>query len=283
MVKRILLYLRMIKFSHSVFALPFAFTAAIFAANGIPALRRIAWIVVAMVSARSAAMGMNRVVDRRIDAENPRTMNREIPSGVIRVRDAVIFIVLSFSVFVFSAYMLNGLCLMLSPVAVAMLIFYSFTKRFTFLSHVILGVAISGAPLGAWIAVRGSLDLEIIPMVVAVIFWLAGFDILYALQDEEFDRSYGLHSVPQRFGIKISLAVSRIFHAITLLLFIATGLVFHSGFVYFAGMALAGGLLIFEHSLVKEDDLSKLDMAFFNMNGYISVTVFVAALLDVFI
>ncbi|HBR21542.1 MAG TPA: 4-hydroxybenzoate octaprenyltransferase [Nitrospiraceae bacterium] len=278
--EKIALYLKMIKFSHSIFALPFAFTAALMAASGIPSLKQIFWIVVAMVSARSGAMGLNRIIDIKIDAANPRTANRELPSGKIKTSNAVLFALISFAVLIFAAYMLNPLCLKLSPIAVAVLFIYSYTKRFTWLSHIVLGIAISAAPLGAWIAVRGTFNAEILPVAFAVIFWLAGFDVLYALQDIEFDRSLGLYSIPARFGIKDSLLFSRIFHVIAWGLLALTGLFFNLGIFYWIGITAAGGLFIYEHSLVKHDDLSKLDMAFFNMNGYISMTVFVFTLLD---
>ncbi len=274
-LNRAVLYLRMIKISHSVFALPFAFTGAILAASGIPTLHQIFWILLAMVGARSGAMGLNRIIDRDIDKLNPRTKDREIPSGKIRVFDAILFTCISFAIMVFSAYQLNPLCLKLSPLAIVILFLYSYTKRFTWLSHFFLGLAISGAPIGAWIAVRGTIDLEIIPLSIGVIFWLAGFDVLYALQDVDFDKKHGLHSIPQRFGIEKALTLSRIFHSITILMLIATGLIFHLGFVYWIGILLVTGLLIYEHILVKPNDLSKLDMAFFNMNGYISLTVFI--------
>lgn len=280
MFEKIALYLKMIKFSHSIFALPFAFTAALMAASGIPSVKQILWIVIAMVSARSGAMGLNRIIDRKIDAKNPRTANREIPSGKINVGSAVFFTVISLTFFVFSAYMLNPLCLKLSPLAIAVLFLYSYTKRFTWLSHIVLGIAISAAPVGAWIAVRGTFNAEILPIAFAVVFWLAGFDVLYALQDIEFDRSHGLHSIPERFGIKDALLFSRVFHLITWGLLAFTGIIFNLGIFYWLGMAAAGGLFIYEHSLVKANDLSRLDMAFFNMNGYISITVFVFTLLD---
>ncbi|HSB51261.1 MAG TPA: UbiA-like polyprenyltransferase, partial [Dissulfurispiraceae bacterium] len=206
------LYLRMIKIAHSVFALPFAFTGALLAASGIPTVRQIFWITVAMVGARSGAMGMNRIVDRRIDAENPRTRNREIPSGKIGAGEALLFAAISFAALILAAYNLNPLCLKLSPLAIFVLITYSYTKRFTWLSHFVLGLSLSAAPLGAWIAVRGSFDPSILALSGAVIFWLAGFDILYALQDLDFDRSRGLYSIPQRFGVRRSLALSRLFH-----------------------------------------------------------------------
>ena len=275
------LYLRMIKFSHSVFALPFAFTGAILAASGIPPAARLLWIAVAMVGARSGAMGLNRIVDRRIDAANPRTAGREIPSGKIGAGEAAAFTLVSFAALLFAAYMLNPLCLKLAPLAIVVLAFYSYTKRFTWLAHFVLGLSISAAPLGAWIAVRGSLDAEILPLAVAVIFWLAGFDVLYALQDIEFDRSYGLHSIPRRFGVGKSLVLARVFHFVTWSLLVWNGVLFHLGLIYWGGIIVVGGLLVYEHSLVKKDDLSRLNMAFFNMNGYISTAVFVFTLMSV--
>lgn len=272
------LYLRMIKFSHSVFALPFAFTGALLAANGLPALNTVFWITVAMVGARSGAMGLNRIIDRQIDANNPRTKNREIPAGKINVRDAGIFTLISFAAMLYAAGSLNPLCLMLSPVAIAVLFLYSYTKRFTWLSHFVLGISISAAPLGAWIAVRGSFDFEILPLALAVVFWLAGFDVLYALQDIEYDKGHGLHSIPQRFGVDKSLFLARLFHGITLILLVLTGVIFNLNFSYWLGILVVIGLVVYEHSLVKPDDLSKLDMAFFNMNGYISIAVLVFTL-----
>ncbi|MDI6744520.1 MAG: UbiA-like polyprenyltransferase [Thermodesulfovibrionales bacterium] len=280
MFKKIALYLKMIKFSHSIFALPFAFTAALMAASGIPSAKQIFWIIVAMVGARSGAMGLNRIIDIKIDAANPRTANRELPSGRIKTSNAVLFALISFAVLIFAAYMLNPLCLKLSPIAIAVLFVYSYTKRFTWLSHIVLGIAISAAPVGAWIAVKGAFNAEILPVAFAVVFWLAGFDVLYALQDVEFDRSLGLYSIPARFGVKDALLFSRVFHLITWGMLAVTGLIFGLGIFYWFGMAAAGGLFIYEHSLVKANDLSRLDMAFFNMNGYISMTVFVFTLLD---
>ncbi len=274
-LNRAVLYLRMIKISHSVFALPFAFTGAVLAASGIPTFHQIFWIVLAMVGARSGAMGLNRIIDRDIDKANPRTKQREIPSGKIRVIDAAIFTIISFSIMIFSAYQLNTMCLLLSPVAIGILFFYSYTKRFTWMSHFFLGLAISGAPLGSWIAVRGTFDMDILPLCLGVVFWLAGFDVLYALQDIDFDKRQGLYSIPQRYGIKRSLSLARIFHLVTISMLVMTGLIFQLGLAYWAGIILVAGLLIYEHSLIKPDDLSRLDMAFFNMNGYISLTVFV--------
>src|SRR5512135_992657 len=266
--QKMTLYLRMIKFSHSIFALPFAFTSALIAASGIPAPWQIFWIVVAMVGARSGAMGLNRIIDRRIDAANPRTAGRELPKGAIGLPETVLFVVCSFGFMILAAYMLNPLCLKLSPVAIGVLFVYSFTKRFTWASHFVLGLAISAAPLGAWIAVKGAFDAAIIPLAAAVIFWLAGFDVLYALQDVDFDRSYGLYSIPRRFGVKKSLYLSRTLHAASFFSLVANGLIFGLGAFYWAGMLVTAGLFFYEHSLIKGNDLSKLDMAFFNMNGY---------------
>jgi 4-hydroxybenzoate polyprenyltransferase len=282
-IERTLIYLRMIKFSHSIFALPFAFTSAVLAASGIPTLEEILWITLAMVGGRSAAMGLNRIIDRRIDAMNPRTASRELPTGIVKVSEAFMFVLASLVLFVYSAYQLNPLCLKLSPVAIFFFIFYPYTKRFTWLSHIVLGIAISGAPIGAWIAIKGEFNFEILPLALAVVFWLAGFDILYALQDYEFDRKAGLQSIPRRFGIRKSLWLSRGFHFLTWLLLILTGRVFALGILYYIGMAITAVLLLYEHSLVKEDDLSKLDIAFFNMNGYISITVFIFTFLDLII
>jgi 4-hydroxybenzoate polyprenyltransferase len=275
-----IIYLRMIKFSHSIFALPFAFTGAVLAASGLPTFYQIFWIAIAMISARSAAMGLNRIIDRKIDALNPRTSKREIPSGKVKVREAKIFVILSLFVFIFSAFRLNPLCLKLSPVAIIFLFLYSYTKRVTWLSHLFLGITISAAPLGAWIAIKGSFDIEIVPLALSVIFWLAGFDILYALQDIEFDKSYGLHSIPKRFGTHKSLIISRFFHFLTWLLLILTGIVFQLNFMYWVGLLIVSILFIYEHGLVKPDDLRRLNMAFFNMNGYISLTIFIFTFLS---
>lgn len=280
MTQRVSDYFRMIKFSHSIFALPFAFTAAVIAADGIPAARQILWITVAMVAARSGAMGMNRVIDREIDRLNPRTANREIPRGAVTVAEALFFVIISFAALVFAAAMLNPLCLKLSPVAIGVVCFYSYTKRFTWLSHFFLGLSIAAAPVGAWIAIRGSFDVSALFLGLAVIFWLAGFDVLYALQDIGFDAAHGLYSIPKRFGVGTSLILARIFHAIAFMLLLANGHFFALGAWYWFGMAIVAGLFCYEHALLKPHDLSKLNMAFFNMNGYISLTVFLFTLLE---
>ncbi len=278
MLNKFRLYLSMIKFSHSVFALPFALTSALLAAQGLPSVQQSLLIVIAMVSARSAAMGLNRIIDRDIDACNPRTKNREIPRGAIKTTEAFIFVVLSFAVLLGAAYMLNDLCFLLSPVAIGFLILYSYTKRFTWLCHLVLGICISAAPIGAWIALRGTLNMEIIPLALAVVFWLAGFDVLYALQDIDFDKKKGLKSIPARFGIRRAITLSRLMHTATFWLLVYTGILFNLDLPYWIGMAVVGLLLVYEHSLVKSEDLSKLDFAFFNMNGYISIVVFISTM-----
>jgi len=280
MFRQAAMYLRMIKFSHSIFALPFAFTSALMAAEGLPGAWQIFWITLAMVSARSGAMGLNRVIDRRIDALNPRTREREVPSGKISVRAAMVFSVASLAIMVLSAWMLNPLCFRLSPVAIAALAVYSYSKRFTWGAHFVLGIAISAAPLGAWMAVRGTFDLPVLTLAAAVVLWLAGFDILYALQDTNFDRKEGLKSIPARFGIKTSIRLARVLHAASWVCLMLAGAVFSMGPAYWAGMALVAGLFVYEHSLVRHDDLSRLNMAFFNMNGYISMSVFVFTMMD---
>ncbi len=279
-IKKITDYLRLIKFSHSVFALPFAFTGALLAAKGIPESRQILWITVAMIGARSGAMGMNRVIDKKIDALNPRTKNRELPMGVIKTWEALIFTIFAFAVFLIAAYQLNPLCFKLSPLVILVLLVYPYTKRFTWLSHIVLGFALSLAPFGAWIAVKGTVDFEILPVSFAVLFWVAGFDLFYALQDIEFDRTYSLFSIPSMFGIKTSLRLARLFHLITIALLLSLIPLFNLKGLYFSGVLIAAALLVYEHSLVKPTDLSRIDMAFFNMNGYISITVFIFTLLN---
>jgi len=281
MINKIKIILEMIKFEHTIFALPFAFTGALLALDGLPSLQQVIWIIAAMVGARSAAMGFNRWADRDIDSENPRTKTRALPLGLVTPAQVLAFIIVSSGLLVLAAYMLNPLSFTLAPVALAIVFFYSYTKRFTFLSHAFLGLAISGAPMGAWIAVTGRFEFPALVLGAAVLFWLVGFDILYALQDLEFDRKAGLHSVPQRFGVRTSLLISRTAHLVTMLCLFWIDVLLPVGFLYLLGVLVATGLIIYEHSLVKESDLSKLNIAFFNMNGYISVTIFIFTLLDV--
>lgn len=282
MLNKIKIILEMIKFEHTIFALPFAFTGALLAAGGLPAWEQVLWITVAMVGARSAAMGFNRWADRKFDAENPRTKERALPKGLVTPFQVAVFTAVSSAVLMYAAYRLNMLSFLLSPVALAVVFFYSYTKRFTFLSHAFLGLAICLAPIGAWIAVSGRLEPPALVLGGAVLFWLLGFDVLYALQDMDFDRKRGLHSIPQRFGVRRSLWISRISHLVTMASLFWLFPLLNLGWYYLAGVFIALCLIIYEHTLVKENDLSKLNMAFFNMNGYISVTVFVFTLIDVF-
>jgi 4-hydroxybenzoate polyprenyltransferase len=273
--EKIATFFRMIKFSHSIFALPFALTSAFIASRGIPSFEKFLWIILAMVSARTSAMALNRIIDRDIDKLNPRTATREIPSGKVSLRDALILVFISIVLFVFSAWMLNPLCFKLSFVALAFIFLYSYTKRFTWASHFFLGFTISAAPVGAWLAITGEFNSRILLLGLSVMFWIAGFDILYAIQDIEFDRSYGLYSIPARFGINKSLWFARLCHIITWLLLLLSGIVFHLNYFYYLGVAIAGLILFYEHQLVRPNDLSKLNMAFFNMNGYLSVEIFI--------
>src|SRR5215475_8230643 len=266
--------LEMIKWEHSIFALPFALCGAMLAAGGIPSLHQVLWIIVAMVAARSAAMAFNRWADAAIDAANPRTSTRALPTGHLSPTFVVTFVLVSSAVFVLAASQLNRLALLLSPVALAVLLLYSYTKRFTRWSHLVLGFALGIAPAAAWIAIRGSLDPKILLLTAAVTFWVAGFDVLYACQDFEFDRQAGLYSVPRFCGIGKSLWIARAFHVVMLLLLVALVLSFGLGKLALVGVAAVFLLLTYEHSLVSEDDLSKLNAAFFTMNGVIAVVFF---------
>jgi 4-hydroxybenzoate polyprenyltransferase len=266
--------LEMIKWEHSVFALPFALCGAMLAAGGMPTAHQLIWILVAMVAARSAAMAFNRLVDASIDAANPRTRMRALPAGQLTPAFVGIFVVLSSAIFVFAAAQLNRLALWLSPVALAVLLLYSYTKRFTRWSHLVLGFALGIAPAAAWIAVRGSLDPRILLLTGAVTFWVAGFDVLYACQDFDFDRWTGLHSIPRHLGIRRALWVARGFHVIMLVLLVALLWSFGLGKIAVGGVAVVSALLLYEHSLVSADDLSKMNAAFFTMNGVVSVLFF---------
>jgi len=270
----------MIKWEHSVFALPFALCGAMLAAGGVPSLRQLLWIVVAMVAARSAAMSFNRLADASIDALNPRTQARALPAGILTHGFVRTFVLFSAGVFLLAAWELNRLAFLLSPLALAVLLVYSYTKRFTRWSHVVLGFALGIAPAAAWIAVRGSLDARILLLTAAVTFWVAGFDVLYACQDVEFDRSAGLHSIPRYFGVAKSLWIARLFHALMMTLLLLLVWAFALGAIAITGVGVVLLLIAYEHSLVSKDDLSKLNAAFFTMNGVIAVVFFVFVALD---
>ena len=270
----------MIKFEHTIFALPFAFTGALLAARGSRGSARssgssLPW------SARDL-LPWDSTVGRTgtFDAANPRTRIRALPQGLVTPSQVMVFTAVSSAVLLFAAYKLNPLSFFLSPLALAVVFFYSYTKRFTFLSHAFLGLAISLAPIGAWIAVTGRIEGAALVLGAAVLFWLLGFDVLYALQDREFDVNAGLHSIPQQFGVRRSLWISRAAHAVTMAALFWLGLLCSLGIFYYMGVVIALCLIVYEHTLVKENDLSRLDMAFFNMNGYISVTIFIFTLLE---
>ncbi len=278
-LRRLRLTLEMIKFEHSVFALPFALTGALLAlrADGFrtPGLgAKLAWIVVAMVSARSAAMAFNRILDAEIDARNPRTRGRHIPAGLLSKTFAWLFVAAASFLFLLAAAALNRLCFLLAPAALGLVFFYSFTKRFTMLSHLVLGFALGVAPAAAWIAVRGSLDARILWLTAAVTFWTAGFDIIYSCQDYEFDSGAGLFSLPRTLGIGGALLVARVLHAAMIGCLVALVAVFGLGPLSLGGVAAIALLLIFEHRLVRADDLTRVDAAFFTVNGCVSVLSF---------
>jgi 4-hydroxybenzoate polyprenyltransferase len=271
---RVAVVLEMIKFEHSVFALPFALVGAILAAraaNSLPAWRQILWIVVAMVGARSAAMTMNRIADRRYDGQNPRTANRALPKGELSVAFAWTFTVIASAVLVVAAWQLNPLALKLSPVALAVLFLYSYTKRFTLLSHFVLGFCLGMSPAAAWIAIRGSLDWRMLILCAAVTLWVGGFDVLYACQDVEFDKSSGLYSIPKKFGIAHALLIARGMHVVMIALLAWLALSFQLPWPAWMGISLVAALLAYEHSLVRPNDLTKMNAAFFAVNGYISL------------
>ena len=285
---RLRLTLDMIKFEHSVFALPFALTGALlaFRQNGFDShaiWRQLLWIVVAMVAARSAAMAFNRVIDADIDARNPRTKMRHLPAGLLSRSFTWGFVVAASLLLFFAAFELNVLCLELAPAALAIILFYSYTKRFTSFSHLVLGFCLGIAPAAAWIAVRGSLDPRILLLTAAVTFWTAGFDIIYSCQDCEFDRQEGLWSVPRAMGIAAALRLARLLHGLMIVCLLALVYTLHVGVLALAGVAAIVAMLIYEHSLVKPNDLSRVNAAFFTMNGYVSVLFLVFWAADIFL
>lgn len=282
MSSRVRIFLEMIKFSHTVFALPFAFVGALLAAGGLPSMRQIVWITVAMAGARTCAMSLNRLIDAEIDARNPRTKGRALPAGLLSRGAVAGWSIVSAVAMLVAAAQLNRLCLYLAPVALFFLVLYSYCKRFTASAHLVLGLCLAAAPAGAWIAIRGTFALPPLLLALAVLFWVAGFDVLYALQDLEFDRSAGLHSIPVRFGVSGSLWISRIFHMVMVILLVGLWRSLELGPVFAAGIVVTAGMLLYEHLLLRKGDLSKLDAAFFNMNGYISVALLLFTVADLF-
>ena len=275
---------KMVKFSHTVFALPFALAAVTIAAHGHGVTgAQIAAVLLAMVGARTAAMGFNRIVDRHIDAANPRTAGRELPTGKVSLPVAATLTVASAALFLAAAAWLGPLCLRLAPIVLLLVLGYSFTKRFTWLCHLFLGLAIGSAPAAAWIAVRGRLDAPALWLSVAVATWIAGFDVLYALADRDFDRTAGIHSIPARFGVRVALVISAVLHAASVAALLVAGRAAGLGWIYLAGMAVVVVMLTWEHAILRPSDLSRLDVAFFNVNGYVSVIYFAATLADVLV
>lgn len=267
----------MIKFEHTLFALPFAFLGAILSANGVPTWRQVLWITVAMVGARSAAMTFNRIIDRDIDAANPRTANREIPSGKLSLTFAWVFLYISVAVFVLAAWSLNWLTFALSPVALLFVLGYSYAKRFTVFAHLLLGAALAISPSAAWIAVRGNLMDEVpILLSVFVLIWTAGFDVLYACQDFEYDRKAGLRSIPARFGIKNALWIARLFHFQAFIVLLSLWLVTGMSWFAMAGVVAVGALFVYQHALLRGGNLSRMNAAFFTTNAFVSVILLVA-------
>ncbi len=280
MLGRVGVYLEMIKVAHTVFALPFALIGAFLAAGGFPSARTVFYVVLSMVGARSAAMGFNRLIDAEIDARNPRTRERAIPKGEVSKPMAAVFIFLSVVLLELSAAKLNSLCLKLSPVLLLVLFSYSYTKRFTWASHIVLGACLGAAPLAAWIAVTGEFDPRILFISFAVLFWVAGFDVLYALQDIEFDRKEGLHSIPRFLGVGKSLWIARGFHFVMAALLLVGYDRFGLGRWFLAGWVICVAVLIYEHGILRKDDLSRLNIAFFNLNGFISIALCLFTYLD---
>lgn len=276
MLRKIAILLEMIKFKLTIFAMPFAFTGAFLAARGIPQLRVLFWVIVAMVGARTAAMGFNRIVDARFDGANPRTEKRALPAGEVGMGEAWIMVILAGLLFFTACYNLNTLTLLLSPIALGLTLFYSYTKRFTAFCHVILGVALAFSPLGGWVAVSGSLAGFPWVLSLGVLFWVAGFDTIYACLDADFDRKAGLYSLPSRLGSFRAFRLAGLFHVVAFVLFTLTGFFADLHPVYFIGIILTAGALFYQHRLVRPDDLSKIHLSFFSMNGFISVALFFA-------
>lgn len=276
-------YGELVMFSHTLFSLPFALIAMVWAADGLPNFSVIFWILLALVGARNGANALNRIVDKDIDKKNPRTANRNIPRGDVKIYEAWVIVILCFSVFIFSAYNLNPLCFMLSPVALLLFITYSFTKRFTWTCHIILGIACAGAPVGAWLAVTGQFALTPLVLGAVVALWVAGFDIIYGTQDIDFDKSNGLFSIPVKFGLKGALFISSMFHFIMILLLVFLHIIMDTGIIYLIGIAIAAGLLALEHYMVSPNNEKKMKFVSYNINQVVSVLIFIFTMIDAFL
>jgi 4-hydroxybenzoate polyprenyltransferase len=282
-IQKLKIILNMIKFEHTIFALPFAIMSAFVASDGLPPLEKIGWILVAMVGARSCAMAFNRLADAKIDEANPRTAIREIPAGKIGKRAVWIFTVISAALLVFAAYQLNSLAFALSPVALLVIMGYSYTKRFTSLSHLWLGLSLSIAPIGAWIAIEGRFDWTPMLLGLAVLLWTAGFDIIYACQDLNFDRRHGLYSIPARLGIRRALWLSSALHLVMVAVLVAVISLTNFGLLYLIGVGIVSIILIYEHAIVKPNDLSRVNLAFFTLNGMVSLVLMVLSVADILV
>ncbi len=270
----------MIKFKHTVFAMPFAFMGAFLAARGLPGLGVLFWVIIAMVGARTCAMGFNRIVDRKFDAVNPRTANRALPAGEVSLKESWLMVILSGLLFFFACYNLNRLTLMIAPFALSLTLFYSLTKRFTSLCHLVLGIALAFSPLGGWVAVNGSLSGYPWMLSLGVLLWVAGFDTIYACLDAEFDREAGLNSLPARVGRNNAFRLAVLFHFVAFVCFTATGFYAGLNIIYFIGIIITGGALFYQHIVVNPRDLSRINVAFFSMNGFIALTLFGATWLS---
>ena len=280
MLKKIAVLLEMIKFKLTIFAMPFAFMGAFLAARGVPEPMTFLWVVLAMVGARTCAMGFNRIVDARFDKANPRTAERAIPSGAVNMREAWAMVILDGILFFFAAWSLNSLTLKLAPFALGLTLFYSLTKRFTSFCHLILGIALAFSPLGGWVAVQGSLVSFPWALSAGVLFWVAGFDTVYACLDAEFDRKAGLHSLPSRIGARNAFRLARVFHILAFVLFTLVGIQAGLNSFYFIGIVLTAGALFYQHWIVNPNDLSKIQVSFFSTNGFISLALFIATWLS---
>jgi 4-hydroxybenzoate polyprenyltransferase len=278
---KVKIYLEMIKFEHSVFALPFAYFGAFLAEKRVPEWMTLFWITLAMVGARSFAMAVNRWLDMEIDRRNPRTADRALPKGLLSVSNVVLFSIVSLAVFLLSVYKLAPICRYLWPLVVVPFVIYPYTKRFTWLSHFVLGLCLGLAPVGAWIAITNTINMEPFMIGAAVLLWVAGFDIFYAIQDIEFDRQHKLYSIPAKFGIRTSLTLTKILHITSIVLLSWVGMRMHLGIIYFIGIAVTAILLAYENSMIKPHDISKLNMAFFTINGVISILLFCFVAADV--
>lgn len=282
-LKKLKSYGELVMFSHTLFSLPFALIAMIWAAKGLPSAATAFWILIALVGARNGANALNRIVDKDFDKKNPRTANRHLPRGAVKEYEVYAIVLLCFFVFIIAAYMLNPLCFMLSPVALFLFIIYSYTKRFTWLCHIILGITCAGAPVGAWLAVTGKFSVTPIILGAVVTLWIAGFDIIYATQDIEFDRKIGLFSIPAKFGLKGALFISTVFHFIVILLLISLYFIMNLGLLYLFGIFISSILLGIEHYIVSPSNKKKMEIASYNINQIVSVLIFIFTMLDFFI